>query len=41
VGIAGYFLNETKEMNSFVFIMNHEEAKNAQPFIEDLIDLTF
>jgi D-alanyl-D-alanine carboxypeptidase/D-alanyl-D-alanine-endopeptidase (penicillin-binding protein 4) len=41
VGIAGFFLNETKEMNSFVFIMNHEEAKNAQPFIEDLMDLTF
>ena len=41
VGIAGFFLSDTKEMKSFVFIMNHEEAKNAQPFIEDLIDLTF
>jgi hypothetical protein len=27
-------------MNAFVFIMNNEEAKNAQPFIEDLIELT-
>ena len=41
VGIAGFFLSDTKEMKSFIFIMNHEEAKNAQPFIEDLIDLTF
>ena len=41
VGIAGFFLSDTKEMQSFIFIMNHEEAKNAQPFIEDLIDLTF
>ena len=41
VGIAGFFLSDKKEMKSFVFIMNHEEAKNAQPFIKDLIDLTF
>tara|TARA_B100000035_G_scaffold286426_1_gene270710 strand:- start:2048 stop:3457 length:1410 start_codon:yes stop_codon:yes gene_type:complete len=41
VGIAGFFLSDTKEMKAFVFMMNHKQAKNAQPFIEDLIDLTF
>ena len=40
VGIAGFYLNAKKDMNAFVFIMNNEEAKNAQPFIEDLIELT-
>ena len=41
VGIAGFFLNEHKDMNAFVFVMNHEDAKNAQPFIRDLLDLSF
>lgn len=41
VGIAGFFLSDAKEMKAFIFMMNHEDAKNAQPFIEDLIDLTF
>ena len=41
VGIAGFFLNEDKDMNAFVFVMNHEDAKNAQPFIRDLLDLSF
>lgn len=41
VGIAGFFLNKNKDMNAFIFVMNDNDAKNAQPFIEDLINLSF
>ena len=41
VGIAGFFLNKNKDMNAFIFVMNNNDAKNAQPFIEDLINLSF
>jgi D-alanyl-D-alanine carboxypeptidase/D-alanyl-D-alanine-endopeptidase (penicillin-binding protein 4) len=39
--MAGFFLNNEKEMNIFVFMMNGKKAKMSQNFQEALIESVF